>query len=172
MAVADAVCRMVPGVLPDAECFEEESHWNGLLEYPQYSRPAVWHDRAGAGGAPLRRSRQGGRLAEEGELQAHHARAGRTSSPGLTSGSSPPRRSGKSSSRLERNSPRNPRRTPRRRPAAKAPSGTLPNTINSAGHRCVRRFRVLVPGAFLRIDGQHQHQRRGGRPAGCTTSMT
>ena len=46
MAVTDAVCRMVPGVLPDAECFEEESHWNGLLEYPQYSRPAVWHDRA------------------------------------------------------------------------------------------------------------------------------
>ena len=45
MAVADAVCRMVPGVLPDAECFEEESHWNGLLEYPQYSRPAVWHER-------------------------------------------------------------------------------------------------------------------------------
>ena len=30
----------------DAECFEEESHWAGLLEYPQYSRPAVWHDRA------------------------------------------------------------------------------------------------------------------------------
>ena len=46
MAVADAVCRMVPGVLPDPECFQEESHWSGLLEYPQYSRPAVWHDRA------------------------------------------------------------------------------------------------------------------------------
>ena len=46
MAVADAVCRMVPGVLPDPECFQEESHWNGLLEYPQYSRPAVWHGRA------------------------------------------------------------------------------------------------------------------------------
>ena len=46
MAVADAVCRMVPGVLPDAECFEEESHWDGLLEYPQYSRPEVWHGRA------------------------------------------------------------------------------------------------------------------------------
>ena len=45
MAVTDAVCRMVPGVLPDPECFEEESHWNGLLEYPQYSRPALWHDR-------------------------------------------------------------------------------------------------------------------------------
>ena len=45
MAVADAVCRLVPGVLPDKECFEEESHWDGLLEYPQYSRPAVWHGR-------------------------------------------------------------------------------------------------------------------------------
>ena len=27
------------------ECFEDESHFNGLLEYPQYSRPAVWHGR-------------------------------------------------------------------------------------------------------------------------------
>ncbi len=43
MAVADCVARMVPGVLPDPECFEDESHWNGLLEYPQYSRPEVWH---------------------------------------------------------------------------------------------------------------------------------
>ena len=42
IAVADAVCRLVPGVLPDPECFEEESHWAGLLEYPQYSRPEVW----------------------------------------------------------------------------------------------------------------------------------
>ncbi len=46
MAVADAVCRLVPGVLPAPECFENESHWDGLLEYPQYSRPAVWHGRA------------------------------------------------------------------------------------------------------------------------------
>lgn len=45
MAVTDAVCRLLPGVLSDPECFQEESHWNGLLEYPQYSRPAVWHDR-------------------------------------------------------------------------------------------------------------------------------
>ena len=46
MALADAVCRMVPGVLPEEECFTEESHWNNLLEYPQYSRPAEWHGRA------------------------------------------------------------------------------------------------------------------------------
>ncbi len=45
MAVADAVCRMVPGVLPEPACYEEESHWNGLLEYPQYSRPEEWHGR-------------------------------------------------------------------------------------------------------------------------------
>ena len=45
MAVTDAVCRMVPGVLADPECFEDESHYNGLLEYPQYTRPAVWHGR-------------------------------------------------------------------------------------------------------------------------------
>ena len=46
MAVADAVCRMVPGVLGDEACFTDESHWDGLLEYPQYSRPEVWHGQA------------------------------------------------------------------------------------------------------------------------------
>ena len=46
LAVADAVARLLPGVLSDAECFEDESHWAGLLEYPQYSRPAQWHGRA------------------------------------------------------------------------------------------------------------------------------
>ncbi len=46
MAVADAVARLVPGVLPDEECFVNESHWNGMLEYPQYSRPEIWHGRA------------------------------------------------------------------------------------------------------------------------------
>ena len=44
MAVADAVCRMVPGVLAEDACFEDESHWGGLLEYPQYTRPEVWQD--------------------------------------------------------------------------------------------------------------------------------
>jgi len=45
MAVADSVCRMVPGVLSDEECFTGESHWDGLLEYPQYTRPEVWEGR-------------------------------------------------------------------------------------------------------------------------------
>ena len=43
MCIADAVCRLVPGVLGDEVCFTDESHWDGLLEYPQYSRPDEWH---------------------------------------------------------------------------------------------------------------------------------
>ncbi|MGX8692125.1 MAG: tRNA (guanosine(37)-N1)-methyltransferase TrmD [Clostridia bacterium] len=46
MAVADSVCRLVPGVLSDEECYTGESHWDGLLEYPQYTRPEVWEGRA------------------------------------------------------------------------------------------------------------------------------
>jgi len=46
MAVADSVCRLVPGVLADEECYTGESHWDGLLEYPQYTRPEVWEGRA------------------------------------------------------------------------------------------------------------------------------
>ena len=45
LIVADAVARLVPGVLSEEECFTEESHYDGLLEYPQYTRPAVWHER-------------------------------------------------------------------------------------------------------------------------------
>ena len=45
LTVADAVCRMLPGVLSDDICFEEESHFDGLLEYPQYTRPPVWHEK-------------------------------------------------------------------------------------------------------------------------------
>ncbi len=44
LVCADAVCRMLPGGLSDEVCFTEESHFAGLLEYPQYTRPAVWHE--------------------------------------------------------------------------------------------------------------------------------
>ena len=43
LIVADSVSRMLPGVLSDDECFEEESHFNSLLEYPQYTHPSEWH---------------------------------------------------------------------------------------------------------------------------------
>ena len=45
LVVADAVCRMLPCVLADDVCFTDESHFSGLLEYPQYTKPAVWQDR-------------------------------------------------------------------------------------------------------------------------------
>lgn len=46
LVLIDAVSRMVDGVLSEDICFEEESHFSGLLEYPQYTKPAVWHDKA------------------------------------------------------------------------------------------------------------------------------
>lgn len=45
MAVADAVVRLLPGVLAGTESFTGESHYNGLLEYPQYTRPPVFMGR-------------------------------------------------------------------------------------------------------------------------------
>ncbi len=42
MVFTDALCRMVPGVLTNNECFTEESHFSGLLEYPQYTKPSEW----------------------------------------------------------------------------------------------------------------------------------
>lgn len=42
MIVVDTVSRMVEGVLADASCYEDESIYSGLLEYPQYTRPAVF----------------------------------------------------------------------------------------------------------------------------------
>lgn len=37
--IADAVTRLLPGVLSSDDCFRDESHYSGLLEYPQYTRP-------------------------------------------------------------------------------------------------------------------------------------
>ena len=45
MVMIDAISRLVPGVLNNGESAETESHSNGLLEYPQYSRPETWHDK-------------------------------------------------------------------------------------------------------------------------------
>lgn len=45
LSVVDAVCRMIPGVLPDASAFEEDSHYEGRLEARQYTRPPVWEGR-------------------------------------------------------------------------------------------------------------------------------
>ena len=46
LVITDAVGRLCEGVLSDTECFTEESHYHGLLEYPQYTRPPQWRGRA------------------------------------------------------------------------------------------------------------------------------
>ena len=46
LIVCDAVARMTKGVLPNEDAYSIESHFAGLLEFPQYSRPEVWRGRA------------------------------------------------------------------------------------------------------------------------------
>ena len=43
MILADAISRMLPGVLSEPKGFMGESHYSSLLEYPQYTKPPVWH---------------------------------------------------------------------------------------------------------------------------------
>ncbi len=45
LIIADSVARLVPGVLPNSDAYSLDSHYNGLLEHPQYSRPEVWRGR-------------------------------------------------------------------------------------------------------------------------------
>jgi tRNA (guanine37-N1)-methyltransferase len=46
IALIDACVRLLPGVIGDAEALDEESFAGGLLEYPHYTRPAVWDGHA------------------------------------------------------------------------------------------------------------------------------
>ena len=45
MVMVDAISRMVPGVLSNEDSGVTESFYDNLLEYPQYSRPEVWHEK-------------------------------------------------------------------------------------------------------------------------------
>ena len=45
LVVADSVLRLQPGVLAEEKGYQEESYWDGLLEYPQYTRPEIWEGR-------------------------------------------------------------------------------------------------------------------------------
>ena len=45
LILTDAVCRLQEGVLPNEDAYSNESHYDGLLEYPQYTRPEEWHGR-------------------------------------------------------------------------------------------------------------------------------
>ncbi len=43
LVLADSISRMLPGVLANEDAFTLESHYSGLLEHPQYTRPYEWH---------------------------------------------------------------------------------------------------------------------------------
>lgn len=45
LVLIDSVVRLIPGVLATPDCYRNESHFSGLLEWPQYTRPRVWHGR-------------------------------------------------------------------------------------------------------------------------------
>ena len=45
MAMIEAIGRLIPGVVGNPESLVEESHEDGLLEYPSYTKPASWRDR-------------------------------------------------------------------------------------------------------------------------------
>jgi len=46
LAMVEAIARLLPGVIGNADSLVEESHEDGLLEYPLYTKPRVWRDRA------------------------------------------------------------------------------------------------------------------------------
>ncbi|MCL2035801.1 MAG: tRNA (guanosine(37)-N1)-methyltransferase TrmD [Oscillospiraceae bacterium] len=45
LILTDSLVRLQEGVLPDSSAYTEESHWDGLLEHPLYTRPEVWRGR-------------------------------------------------------------------------------------------------------------------------------
>ncbi|WP_334147729.1 tRNA (guanosine(37)-N1)-methyltransferase TrmD [Microbacterium sp.] len=46
MAMIEAIGRLIPGVVGNPESLVEESHEDGLLEYPSYTKPSIWRDHA------------------------------------------------------------------------------------------------------------------------------
>jgi tRNA (guanine37-N1)-methyltransferase len=58
LMLTDAVTRLQEGALPDESAYTDDSHWNGLLEHPLYTRPEVWR----------------GRIVPEVLISGHHAK--------------------------------------------------------------------------------------------------
>jgi tRNA (guanine37-N1)-methyltransferase len=42
----DAILRLIPGIIGNKESVNEESFENGLLEYPQYTKPQIWEEKS------------------------------------------------------------------------------------------------------------------------------
>lgn len=66
LAMIEAIARLLPGVIGNAESLVEESHTGGLLEYPVYTKPPLWRGRAVP---PVLRSGDHGAIAAWREAQ-------------------------------------------------------------------------------------------------------
>ena len=81
MAMIEAIGRLIPGVVGNPESLVQESHEDGLLEYPSYTKPAEWRGREVP---PVLLSGNHGAIAawrHEQQLERTASRASRTSSP-------------------------------------------------------------------------------------------
>ena len=81
LVILEAVTRLLPGVLGNADSLAEESHAAGLLEAPVYTKPPSWR---GHDVPEILRSGDHGRIARwrrDRVAAAHRARAGPTCSP-------------------------------------------------------------------------------------------
>ncbi len=109
LAIVEAVARLLPGVVGNAESLVEESHEDGLLEYPVYTRPATWRGRdvpgrPHVGPPPARRALAAGRSGCAGRRGGVRTWSRRSTSRCSTSGTSlsSPTRAGPSSGRSAR----------------------------------------------------------------------
>ena len=101
LVVVEAVARLLPDVLGNEESAREESFTEGLLEYPQYTRPAEFRGWAGPRGAPVGGPRGGGRLAPlPGAPADGRTPAGSDCAPGQGLGAQCQRRAGPVGARL------------------------------------------------------------------------
>lgn len=95
LAMIEAIGRLVPGVVGNPESLVEESHEDGLLEYPVYTKPSVWRDREvppccsrattarwPRGAAPSRRSGRGTAARTCGARSRRRARTVPSAEPG------------------------------------------------------------------------------------------
>ena len=86
MVLIDACVRLLPGVMGAPASSAEESFADGLLEYPQYTRPQLWEGRPIPEVSHFRRSWQDRRVAARRGRTGHRASAARTCWAGLLSG--------------------------------------------------------------------------------------
>ena len=158
MALADAVCRMVPGVLAGrGAASRRRAHWDGLLEYPQYSRPEEWHGRTVPDVLLSGHHGNVDEMAAQAELHPHDAAPSRPVGRNSTRAYAKPRASAGCS----------PRPRPRRRRCVPARSLHLPMINDRSGVPVCGRDAVFFAALFLGGARNLSSTFSSGRPHFC-----